>query len=179
LLRKQVRIERLFVHSRGRARVLARSRVLGGFPCHTHILRIHRRNGPPTSRLVGYAPEQRARGKEAGLTYRGNLQSCRVFRGGRWRALRLIATAPAESHSDLSRFPARSCASAGSLPHLPFSLSLFLSLLPSLLLCKSRRRGRASTMNSLGVVGIGVVIRQTLPRSRRERFADRRLVVAV
>lgn len=45
------------------------------------------------------------REKEAGLTYRENLQSCRVFRGGR-RTLRLIATAPA-NRIPISRFPAR------------------------------------------------------------------------
>jgi len=34
-------------------------------------------------------------------------------------------------------------------------------------------------MNSLGVVGIGVVIRQMVRESRGDRFADRRLIVAV
>lgn len=69
---------------------------------------------------VEYVPVQRARERdgererkrEVGLTYRGNLQSCRVFRDGR-RALRLIATAPA-NRIPISRFPVRGLASGGS-----------------------------------------------------------------
>lgn len=56
---------------------------------------------------------EREREKEAGLTYQENLQSCREFRGGR-RALRLIATAPANC-IPISRFPVRSPASGVSL----------------------------------------------------------------
>lgn len=74
---------------------------------------------------TGYAPGQcareRKREREAGLTYRENLQSCRVFRGGR-RALRLIATAPA-NRIPISRFSVWSLASEESTPQ-----SRFLSL---------------------------------------------------